>query len=65
MTAAQTLDAFVSKKYPSRFEAAVALGVSPSSLHYWLRGASKPRVKMREKIERWTRGAVRADAWAA
>ena len=40
-------------------KAATALGVSPSTVHYWCRGAV-PRLTTRHRIEAWSSGAVPA-----
>lgn len=34
--------------------------VTQSQISYWCRG-SRPRVEMRERLERWSKGAVPAD----
>lgn len=40
--------------------AADALGVVPSAVNYWCKG-SRPREETRERIQRWSKGAVPAD----
>lgn len=40
-----------------------ALGVTEAQVSYWDSGADVPGPKWRARIEEWTRGAVRADAW--
>lgn len=43
-------------------DAAKALGVNPSSVHYWLQG-QVPRTRMQLVLARWTGGAVPVEAW--
>lgn len=38
------------------------MGVSTTALHYWLHG-SQPRIEQRERIERYTGGAVPVSSW--
>lgn len=58
----ELLRAYLGSSKKNRVEFAVALGVSPSTVHYWLHG-SVPREATRKRIARATRGAVPADAW--
>ncbi|HEY8944774.1 MAG TPA: helix-turn-helix transcriptional regulator [Polyangiaceae bacterium] len=43
--------------------AAQQLGISPVALTYYLQGVSRPKSDLRERIERWSEGAVPASAW--
>jgi hypothetical protein len=56
------LAAFLQVHGISRRDAADALGVSPSMLHYWLNG-SRPSEVHRLAVERYSRGEVPANCW--
>lgn len=47
----------------TRPAAAAELGVSTTSLHYWVTGGQRPRAFERDLIETWSNGAVPAAAW--
>lgn len=44
---------------------ALALGVSQAAVSDWCRQKKVPEARYRDAIERWTSGAVPADAWAS
>ena len=64
MNAPESLRKIIKKRLGGNVAAAAAeIGVPQSALHYWLKGASRPRSRGREAIERWTQGKVPASAW--
>ena len=54
---------FIASRGISAAKAAEALGVTGAALHKWLHGEGRPRIEMRERIERWTGGAIEAASW--
>lgn len=44
-------------------EAARQLGISPVALTYYLQGVSRPKSALRERIERWSGGAIPTSMW--
>lgn len=56
------LEKYLQRTETTRFQLAVALGVSPSTVHYWLQG-STPRQGMRVALAKLTRGDVPVSAW--
>jgi len=63
MSWSQRFARHLKKSKLTQFAVAVALGVMPSQLSAWCRGAT-PREKTRQKIERWSDGQVPAEAGA-
>lgn len=64
--AAQALDAWCDAERGRAAALAVALGVTPTTVHNWRRGAIVPRADgpdNRAAIETHTGGAVPADGW--
>ena len=53
---------FLERRGITRFQAAVALGVQPSTVHYWLTKV-RPNVGHRGKIATWSEGEIPADSW--
>jgi len=51
--------AYLERNKITQLQAAMALKVGPSQVHYWTT-VSTPREKTRRRIERWTRGEVSA-----
>lgn len=45
----------------SQKEASFSLRVTPSTIHYWCRGARPRDEKLRRRIERWSKGAIGAE----
>lgn len=66
MTWSEALDAYLRRKGIKGHEAAAALGVAPSTVHYWRKG-SEPRGdegrKVKSRVEEWTGGEVSAAPW--
>lgn len=62
MTWSQTFAQYIEKRFGegAQLKTAHALKIAPSSVSYWCRG-SVPREKMRERIEKWSDGAVPAE----
>jgi len=63
MTIGQTFGQWLEGHHISQAAAARALGVSPPCIHDWIRENRVPNQRYREAIERWTGGAIVADAW--
>lgn len=54
---------FLARHSISLREAGAQLGFSHITIRSWLLRRAKPRESVRSAIERWTAGAVPADAW--
>lgn len=59
--------AHIHRRWPehAQKEASFSLRVTPSTIHYWCRGARPREEKTRRRIERWSKGDVKADLPAA
>jgi hypothetical protein len=64
MNAGRMLDRWLVGRGIKRQTAATQLDVSVSMLHGWIHG-SKPREESRERIARYTDGAIPAEAWVS
>jgi DNA invertase Pin-like site-specific DNA recombinase len=60
MTGSELFAQYIEAKCGTRLAAAYELGVSVSTVHYWLTSSS-PRVSHRKKIAKWSRGAIGPD----
>jgi predicted transcriptional regulator len=60
MTWSDSFRGHLERTHCSQQEAAEQLATFPSAVSYWVRG-SKPRLAMRKKIEKWSKGAVPAE----
>ncbi|NBW08791.1 MAG: hypothetical protein EBR82_12280 [Caulobacteraceae bacterium] len=56
------LRAYIAQKSMTRAEVARALGAWPSAVHYWCRGAKPRDPAVLLQIQRWSKGAIAADA---
>ena len=57
------LNAYLRRTGTTQRALAAALGVQPATVHYWCRGARKPRVGLALKLAEVTGGAVPLTAW--
>lgn len=68
MTWSEAFAAYLERNKIPRHEAAAALGVAPSTVHYWVRSGAEPRgAKGRDtkaRVEVWTHGEVSASPHA-
>ena len=68
MTWSEALAEYLKRNQIPGHVAAAALGVAPSTVHYWTKG-SEPRGDagrdMKKRVERWTGGQVKAAPWVA
>jgi hypothetical protein len=66
MTWSEAFAAYIKRHHIKSHEAAVVLGVAPTTVHYWTKG-SEPRGKkgadLKRRIEVWSRGEVKAAPW--
>jgi transcriptional regulator with XRE-family HTH domain len=62
-TGADLLRDFLRQHELTQSAAGRALGVTPPTIHDWLKGVKRPRASMRAAIELWTSGAVPGGAW--
>lgn len=68
MTWSQAFAAYLERNSIPLHKAAAILGVAPSTVHYWTKGAEPRGEKGREvkqRVEGWTGGEVKAAPWAA
>lgn len=62
-TGAADLKAWLRTHHLPQAAAARTLRVTATAVHDWLHSHRAPSHHFREAIERWTNGAVRAEAW--
>lgn len=60
---ARLLAAEIKRRGITRAAAALELGVSHVTLHFWLNDAHRPSGSRRELIEAWSGGRVSRDIW--
>lgn len=67
MTWSEAFRTHITERWPqhAQKEAAFSLRVTPSTVHYWCRGARPRDEKVRKRIARWSGGAVGADLSAS
>lgn len=66
MTWSQAFAAYIKRNKIKPHEAAIVLGVAPTTVHYWTKG-SEPRGDrgnaLKQRIEVWSKGEVKAAPW--
>lgn len=66
-TWSEAFKGYINRRWPehAQKEASFALRVTPSTIHYWCRGARPREERTRKRIARWSKGEVSADLPAA
>jgi hypothetical protein len=68
MTWSQAFDAYLKRHGIKPLDAAIVLGVAPTTVHYWRKG-SEPRGDrgrtLKARIEIWSKGEVKSAPWEA
>jgi Helix-turn-helix len=62
MLGTELLREYIKARGLNNQQAAQAMRISPSFLHYWLKGA-RPSAPHQKTISRWSKGAVPLSAW--
>lgn len=60
-TWSEAFSAYLDANGIEQLQAAMQLKVGPSKVHYWKHGSRPQKELVRRRIERWSKGAVRAD----
>ncbi len=63
LTWSEAFKAYIHRRWPehAQKEASFSLRVTPSTIHYWCRGARPRDAKLRKRIQHWSKGDVAAD----